>query len=462
MALFLLSAALGHFPTIDDASGGAIFHDLESAANVIDVTRSQSSSRVALCEYPYFWFKFERPEKFSEANPDKMMVGATVPVIARFQSIRVAAALIGPGLPTAGTNSAESLPGSVQAQIPEGYGALAVPAIADVSDCEFLEDELSLAVKGSQYVVSSGGDDVHFAAHTDWAEPRCFFHEEWGGSDMWLVQDKVLELPPGEHIGETFYLVFWAPGDEALGPPTTTAKFGVVFGDVGQSENFDGDSEVAGDCSQPSNDFYENDCHGVSRPWTQTFNLDSCEVSTAVATPNFYACADSDTTTTPACTGLCHNHGSCPVATLDAATQCSGGEADWCAETCSYLTCGATDAEGGLDAAATTQYAFDPAVGPLGCAAAIECVPPPPGCTAEDLGGSILFPALFTGEGLPEGGGFLSNMVSLVFSAAFVKSVLCGLAQEVSVMLSPLEEGQRVCSPLTESQKEECVYYYDH
>ena len=52
--------------------------------------------------------------------------------------------------------------------------------------------------------------------------------------------------------------------------------------------------------------------------------------------------------------------------------------------------------------------------------------------------------------------------VSLVFSAAFVKSVLCGLAQEVSVMLSPLEEGQRVCSPLTESQKEECVYYYDH
>ena len=63
-------------------------------------------------------------------------------------------------------------------------------------------------------------------------------------------------------------------GDEALGPPTTTAKFGVVFGDVGQSENFDGDSEVAGDCSQPSNDFYENDCHGVSRPWTQTFNLD--------------------------------------------------------------------------------------------------------------------------------------------------------------------------------------------
>ena len=50
MALFLLSAALGHFPTIDDASGGAIFHDLESAANVIDVTRSQSSSRVALCE----------------------------------------------------------------------------------------------------------------------------------------------------------------------------------------------------------------------------------------------------------------------------------------------------------------------------------------------------------------------------------------------------------------------------
>ena len=54
---------------------------------------------------PYFWFKFERPEKFSEANPDKMMVGATVPVIARFQSIRVAAALIGPGLPTAGTTA---------------------------------------------------------------------------------------------------------------------------------------------------------------------------------------------------------------------------------------------------------------------------------------------------------------------------------------------------------------------
>ena len=49
-------------------------------------------------------------------------------------------------------------------------------------------------------------------------------------------------------------------GDEALGPPTTTAKFGVVFGDVGQSEAFHGSVADAGDCALPEQDFYENAC----------------------------------------------------------------------------------------------------------------------------------------------------------------------------------------------------------
>ena len=184
------------------------------------------------------------------------MIGGTIPVIERFWNTRVAAAVIGPGLPT---NDISLLPTEISDQIPSGMGAVAVPGIPDQGTCHFLEDPLSTgALRGgvSPYVSSMGGDEAPFAAFHDWPYSRCFFHEENGGSENWIVLDKLVPLSStGRH-----YMVFWSPGDQVLGEPTHTAKFGVVFGDVGQSEAFHGSVADAGDCALPAQDFYENAC----------------------------------------------------------------------------------------------------------------------------------------------------------------------------------------------------------
>ena len=52
------------------------------------------------------------------------------------------------------------------------------------------------------------------------------------------TQDELVQLHSASV--HTHYLVFWSPGDQLLGPPTHTAKFGAVFGDRGQSEEFSG------------------------------------------------------------------------------------------------------------------------------------------------------------------------------------------------------------------------------
>eukprot|EP00326_Haptolina_ericina_P032266 CAMPEP_0181243262 /NCGR_PEP_ID=MMETSP1096-20121128/42170_1 /TAXON_ID=156174 ORGANISM="Chrysochromulina ericina, Strain CCMP281" /NCGR_SAMPLE_ID=MMETSP1096 /ASSEMBLY_ACC=CAM_ASM_000453 /LENGTH=316 /DNA_ID=CAMNT_0023339607 /DNA_START=30 /DNA_END=980 /DNA_ORIENTATION=- len=65
----------------------------------------------------------------------------------------------------------------------------------------------------------------------------------------------------------THYVVFWSPGDQILGPPTHTAKFGVVLGDKGQSEEFSGPTLDVGECALPAPDYYENECkHGYGAP----------------------------------------------------------------------------------------------------------------------------------------------------------------------------------------------------
>ena len=210
--LSLLSITLAHYPITDSAGAGPIHATRESAYVAFDIVRSQSMSRVGFCNYPYTWVKFDAPKDF------QLMVGATVPVIERFWDTRVAAAVIGYGLPTSGVTD---LPQDVQDQLPTGMGAVAIPGEPDQSTCHFLEDSGSLQAQASGlYVDSAGGTDITFAAYTNWPGPRCFFHEEFAGSDLWIVLDKTVQLATaGEH-----YLVFWAPGDGQLGIPTHTSK----------------------------------------------------------------------------------------------------------------------------------------------------------------------------------------------------------------------------------------------
>ena len=123
------------------------------------------------------------------------MIGGTVPVIERFWETRVAAAVIGPGL---STDNISSLPTAISDQIPSGMGAVAVPGIPDQETCHFLEDPLSTRMSSmGVYVPSMGGDEAPFAAFHDWPYSRCFFHEKNGGSENWMVLDKLVKAGKG-------------------------------------------------------------------------------------------------------------------------------------------------------------------------------------------------------------------------------------------------------------------------
>lgn len=331
VALFLAPPCDAHFQVANSGHAGPLFATRDSALVVGDIDRSQSTNRIATCAYPYFWATFNAPRP---RYP--LMVGGTVPVIERFSDTRVAVAIIGPGLPV--TDIAR-LPQEVRRQIPSGMGAVAVPAHPDQSSCHFLEDPLSLAVKDTLYVRTNGQEDVEFATYFDWPASRCFYHEEYGGSDMWVVQDKNVDLV----AAGTHYLVFWSPTDMNLGPPTTTAKFTPVFGDVGQSERFDGTAYDVGECSQPPQDFFENDCHGYSPPpGGAALPFGRCERMTGVATPNLLAC-DAPGAMSPQCNHLCHNHGVCIPGVVRCGHPDHGPPFDdsfgGCGETCARDAC---------------------------------------------------------------------------------------------------------------------------
>lgn len=329
----IASSTPAHFPLVNAASGGPTFYSLATAVEVGDIDRSQATNRVAFCNYPYFWFKFDAPSGF-----ETLMVGSTVPVIERFFDTRVAVVVIGPGLSTDFTG----IPQAIVDQIPAGMGATAVPAVDDVSKCDWMEDPLSTgALTGTQpYISSRGGDEAPFTAYEHWAGDRCFYHEEWGGSDMWIVQDKLVDLAStGTH-----YMVYWSPGDKHLGEPTMSAKFGVVFGDVGQSEEFSGEATDAGECSLPAEDFYENACRMEVHD-APSYSA-ACKPFYGVPVPNLYECTEPSAAADH-CNSLCHNEGHCLPA--DAVT-CPGE----CAETCSMAACPGTQ-------------------GPLGPACPLEC-----------------------------------------------------------------------------------------
>ena len=164
----LLASSQAHFPLATGASFGSRFSTLATAMEVEDITRSQSTSRIAFCSSPYFWFKLNVPSGFT-----KMMVGGTVPVLLRFEDTRVAVALIGPGLPIP---SLVQLPLAVQSQVPPGMGALVVPGRPDQSRCDWMEDPLSRRAYSAQ-----PGSAARSSSFQAWATKRCFFYEPFGG-----------------------------------------------------------------------------------------------------------------------------------------------------------------------------------------------------------------------------------------------------------------------------------------
>ena len=94
-ALALLYAQ-AHVPLLKGASSGPNFGSLATALNTTQVGvltgdlngTAFFANRVSFCAWPYFWLSFAAP-----TTNYTLMVGGSVPVIERFQQIRVAAAL---------------------------------------------------------------------------------------------------------------------------------------------------------------------------------------------------------------------------------------------------------------------------------------------------------------------------------------------------------------------------------
>jgi len=290
------------------------------------------------------------------------MVGGTVPVLERFWNTRVAAAVIGPALPTDGISR---LPKDIADQIPAGMGAIAIPGVPDQTDCSFVEDALSMGqiigggpTAGQPQVPAKPPyrafteENAPFARSFKWPTKRCAYHEEWQGSDFWLVLDKVVQLIEGG----VHYLVYWSPGDQLLGQPDHTSKYGIVFGDYGQSESFTGAAADLGPCALSHAEFYEMDCHkrghapefimqipAMFRPDTTMFEK-NCEPFYGVPMPNLYSCSSTDAMEEH-CNTLCPNKGDCSPA--GSANVCDHQAGFDCPRSCAWLSCGGSAAHRG-------------------------------------------------------------------------------------------------------------------
>ena len=129
----------------------------------------------------------------------------------------------------------------------------------------------------------------------------------------------------------THYAVFWAPGDQQLGEPNTTAKLVAILGDVGQPDGpQEGKHVDAGECVMPDAEFHENECHSSPPPpppFCEALPVGTCGVCTpfyGVSMPNWHECSETATSTSPrdsfarkeACNTLCGTGGMCPSAAL--------------------------------------------------------------------------------------------------------------------------------------------------
>lgn len=183
-----LLLAHAHVGLTAGASSGPYFSSLDTALNTSEAGELTGdmngtaffANRVAFCAWPYLWMSFHAP-----VTNYTLMVGGTVPVIERFQDVRVAVGVVGPGLPIDGVSQ---LPAEVQAQVPAGMGAIAVPGVRDTSNCSFLNDPLSMEAYSVRY-----NDAAPSAVNFSWG-PRCFYHEYFTSVDMWIVQDALTTL----------------------------------------------------------------------------------------------------------------------------------------------------------------------------------------------------------------------------------------------------------------------------
>eukprot|EP00957_Ditylum_brightwellii_P157736 12005967-Ditylum_brightwellii.AAC.1 len=130
---------------------------------------SWANYAIYTCEHPISWY-----EAVGDKD-DEFKFTITVPVIKRFENVRMTAIIIGEGLPA--LESEGNIPQEVSQYILDNnLGGVVFKSPKDQSSCDHIT---SPEMKSETSIVDS----------------RCNFYEPFGGSNLWVVMDRTYALP---------------------------------------------------------------------------------------------------------------------------------------------------------------------------------------------------------------------------------------------------------------------------
>lgn len=171
-SLCCFDAILAHRSLPAGVTCGNQFNNSADALTIPESTISWASNRISTCDAPIFWLTT------SAAAKQNLSFTALVPLLQRFDPVRLSVLVIGPGLPS--LNDSVSVPVEARNAIGSGEGGVLFESPTDQSTCDHLEEVMT-----ANTVVSDG---------------RCVFHEPYSDTYSWVLLDRMLEtIESGEH-----------------------------------------------------------------------------------------------------------------------------------------------------------------------------------------------------------------------------------------------------------------------
>lgn len=217
-----------HRPLATKPSCDSDYGSSDTAMNIPDPSISWAHQHYADCTNQAIWMTFTNP-----SADFQFYVGAGVPVVDRFASVRANALIIGPGLPPLDQETFDSLPEQVQADpiwnSNDNIGAYYHVSPQDQSTC----NHLGVVMQESSTVVNG----------------RCDFFEPFSQTNSWRVLDADNNVIPVQ--GTQYHVVVFLQQDEA-------AKFTVAVGTW--VENFITQYNLnVPSCQRDMKDYYEKE-----------------------------------------------------------------------------------------------------------------------------------------------------------------------------------------------------------
>ena len=174
---FLLGVVHGHRSLPSGITCGEQFSSPDTPLIIPNSEISWANYGIYTCDHPIQWYEVSNVEPTQE-----LKFTVTVPVLERFQDVRMAVTILGPGLPQLPDSS--NVPGT-RAIIPDeirqyatqnNVGGVIFLSPDTQSTCDHLTN-MEMIVESS---VKSG---------------RCHFYEPFGDSNLWVVLDDILRVP---------------------------------------------------------------------------------------------------------------------------------------------------------------------------------------------------------------------------------------------------------------------------